>query len=218
MICKTTFINAHTHDRDDNNVISIVSYRIGVDTVDSSAPFTMGVHPWDTQSFDVNAIRKTIIPNENLKAIGEIGLDYAKGKKNRNIQLLYFRQQLDIAESMDLGAVIHCVKAYDDMMPILQEYAPKLKFIMLHGFIGDPQLAVQLTKMGVYLSFGFTSLNSNKTEDSIRRTPLEMLFLETDDMDNRIEEMYEEVSVIKGCSVEELKEQISNNYQKTYGE
>lgn len=210
------YVNAHTHDRDDTNIISIVSYRIGVNTLDTSRPYSAGIHPWDTQCCDINAIHNAIETTANLCAIGEIGLDYAASKKNKNIQMLYFCEQLKEAITRKLPVVIHCVKAWEDMLPTLKEYAPKLKGIMIHGFIGDKNTMRELLKIGVYISYGFDASASPKTLETLKEIPLDRLFLENDASKGNIIELYEEVASLRGISVEELKSIIFENQNRLY--
>ncbi|MEG1793518.1 MAG: TatD family hydrolase [Rikenellaceae bacterium] len=213
---EVKYINAHTHNRDDDNIISIVSYRIGVDTIDFSHPYTAGVHPWDTQCCDVNAIAKAIETTENIIAIGEIGLDYAASKKNKNIQMLYFCEQIKEAAKRGLPIVIHSVKAWDDMLPTLKEYAPTIKGIMIHGFIGDKNTFHELIKIGAYISYGFDASASPKTLETLKEIPLEKLFLENDASGGDIVELYQEVANLRNISVEELKKVIFDNFNKLY--
>lgn len=210
------YINAHTHNRDDNNIISIVSYRIGVDTIDTSKPYSAGIHPWDTQCCDINSIHKVIETTPNLCAIGEIGLDYAASKKNKNIQMLYLCEQLKEAANKNLPVVIHCVKAWEDMLPTLREYAPKLKGIMIHGFIGDLNTMKELMKIGTYISYGFDASASPKTLETLKQIPLDRLFLENDASEGDIKELYEKVAALRGITVEELKSIIYDNLNRLY--
>ena len=49
--------------------------------------------------------------------------------------------------------LIHCVKAYNEVIAIFKEMQPKQTWI-IHGFSGSQQLMEQLLDLGFYLSFG----------------------------------------------------------------
>ena len=213
----TYYVNVHTHDEtDEKNVFSIISYRIGEDKVRTDIPYTCGIHPWDTMNVDINCIRPLINNNENLYGIGEIGLDYYNGQKNRNIQILYFTKQLEIAVELSKVAVIHCVKAYDDMLAILADYMPKLRGAIIHSFIGDTVLAKKLTDMGAYLSFSPRSLKSPKTIEALKAVPADLIFIENDESGEDIIQIYESAAQKMGIETERLKEIVWNNFKTLF--
>lgn len=214
---KTYYVNVHTHDEtDDENVFGIIAYRIGVDKVETDIPYTCGIHPWDTMDVDINSIRPLINNNENLYGIGEIGLDYYNGQKNRNIQILYFTKQLDIAVELSKIVVIHCVKAYDDLTAVLSEYMPKLRGVIIHSFVGDTVLAKKLTDMGAYLSFGPRSLKSPKTVEALKAVPADRVFIENDDSGDDIIELYGMAAEKMGMEKEQLKDIVWQNFKTLF--
>ena len=148
-----------------------------------------------------------------VKAIGEIGLDYACGV-DRDKQLLVFQAQLEIAQRAGKGVVIHCVRAFEKVMECLKNYS--LKFVIFHGFIGSVQQAKRAIDVGHYLSFGPNAFRSPKTIAALLSTPENRLFAETDDSGEAIENVYSKIAQTRGISVEELKEIIENNYNKIF--
>ncbi|MBQ2374735.1 MAG: TatD family hydrolase, partial [Alistipes sp.] len=143
----------------------------------------------------------------------EIGLDYAC-KVNRQRQEEFFKQQLLIAQRLKLPVVIHCVRAFDQVLKILQSYT--LRGVIFHGFIGSKELATEVIKRGYFLSFGELTFRSQKTIEALRNTPLENLFLETDVSDTPIEEIYAKTAQITGVDMNKLIHSITNNYNKLF--
>ena len=168
----------------------------------------VGIHPWDVEN---SSIDESIF--QGAQAIGEIGLDYAC-KVNRQRQEEFFKQQLLIAQRLKLPVVIHCVRAFEQVLKILQSYT--LRGVIFHGFIGSKELATEVIKRGYFLSFGERTFRSQKTIEALRNTPLENLFLETDVSDIPIEEIYAKTAQITGVDMNTLIHSITNNYNKLF--
>ena len=64
---------------------------------------TAGIHPWDADKEDIAALGT--LPAD-VQAIGETGLDYARGA-GRQRQLAAFRAQLALARERRLPVVLH---------------------------------------------------------------------------------------------------------------
>ena len=168
----------------------------------------MGIHPWDAENATIS---EEIF--SGAQAIGEIGLDYAC-EVRRERQEEVFRAQLAIAERMRLPVVLHCVRAFAPMMAILGEY--KLKAVIFHGFIGSKEQAAEAVKRGYFLSFGERAPRSPKTIEALRSTPLDNLFLETDESATSIEEIYAMAAEIRGEELETIINGITNNYNRLF--
>jgi TatD DNase family protein len=83
--------------------------------------------------------------------------------------------------------------------------------MIIHGFNKKHQIAEDLLANNFYLSFGKAVLYNLSLQDIIKDTPLDRIFLETDNEDFNIEELYIKVSEIKAISLEQLNEQILEN-------
>lgn len=59
---------------------------------------------------------------------------------------------MELAADRSLPVIIHCVRTYNDLIPILRHYPHVTPVI--HGFTGSPELAERLLQAGGYLSFG----------------------------------------------------------------
>jgi TatD DNase family protein len=87
--------------------------------------------------------------------------------------------------------------------------------MVIHGFNKKNALAQELLSHGFFLSFGKAVLNRVSLQLVIKEVPLEKIFLETDDSDFEIVELYQKVADIKSISVEELQNQIQKNLENT---
>ncbi|MBQ8651713.1 MAG: TatD family hydrolase [Alistipes sp.] len=169
----------------------------------------VGVHPWHAAECSL----PTIEAIEAADAVGEIGLDKACGV-DFEIQRALFAKQLELAERFEKPVVLHCVRAFEEVMTLLERHT--LRAVLFHGFIGSREQASRAVKKGYYLSFGARTECSNKTVEALRETPLERLFVETDEADTTIEAMYQTIARLRGVEVEKLKEATAENHKRIF--
>lgn len=142
----------------------------------------IGIHP--SNSFDskeLEILKKQITPE--VKAIGEIGLDYSRDTNpSREQQLFMFRAQIDIAIEHNLPIVVHVRDAADDLLMVLKEYKNKELQFVIHTFSEDVEYAKKIYELGGYFSFSgiATFKNAIKTQEAIKWIPIDRIFTETD--------------------------------------
>lgn len=171
---------------------------------------TAGVHPWDAGSVST----ESLLPlDKGVQAIGEVGLDLARGPE-KEVQLAAFRAQLALACELRLPVVLHCVRAFEPVMRELAACQPRA--VIFHGFIGSPEQARQALDKGYILSFGERAFASPKTLAALRITPLSQLFLETDDSETPIGEIYARAAAATGIGVDALKAATTANYERIF--
>jgi TatD DNase family protein len=171
--------------------------------------FSVGVHPWDAHSpVSISELEK-VIQHQNCLAIGECGLDKLI-ETDMELQSQIFTKQLDLAVKFKKPVIIHCVKAFDEVIKLCKPYQKKVSLI-IHGFNKSYQLAEQLIDEGFYLSF---SPSVFKKEDfDFTGIPLEQLFLETDDRESvSIKDVYKAASAYLKMDEEALKAKIYSNF------
>ena len=168
---------------------------------------TVGLHPWQAAT--------GVIPSEaeilSADAVGEIGLDKAC-EVDFEQQRTVFEAQLRLAEQHKKPVVVHCVRAFEEVISALEKFT--LKAVIFHGFIGSREQAARAVKKGYYLSFGARTERSKKTIEALRATPLDRLFVETDEADTPIAEMYALVARLRNTEIKELEEATSRNYER----
>ena len=99
---------------------------------------------------------------------------------------------------------------------MLELAAREPRAVIFHGFIGSPEQARRALEKGYYLSFGVRTFSSPKTLEALRETPPGQLFLETDDSDVPIEEIYAHAAGVKGIAQEELQRATLENYERIF--
>lgn len=171
---------------------------------------TVGIHPWFSLVGEVAEVER-LAPS--VDAVGEIGLDYACDIP-REEQTPLFRAQLALAERLKKPVVLHCVRAFEDVMKIVGNY--RLRAVIFHGFIGSAEQAQRAVKEGYYLSFGEHTLRSPKTIEALRSTPLSHIFVESDESTTPIEEIYKKIAELLGVSTTELRQATEANFKRLF--
>jgi len=175
--------------------------------------YSFGIHPWYLNERNHKELIKSvreIARNPQLIAIGEAGFDKLSGP-SPELQRKTFEEQVLIAENFRLPVVIHCVRAWDELLSVYKNFKPKMPWL-IHGFRGNKVLAAQLLSKGMYLSFWFDFVLKPESSDLLKRLPADRIFLETDGADVDIRDIYKKVANDLDLSVEELKSIIYTNF------
>lgn len=118
---------------------------------------------------------------DKIVGIGEIGLDYHWNSANKEIQLYAFREQIELANKLNLPIAIHTREAVMDTLKILKEYPVKKKGVF-HCCPFNRELIKEGLKLGFYISIAgpVTFKNSKNAEKIVNIIPLDRLLIETD--------------------------------------
>jgi TatD DNase family protein len=212
------YIDIHTHDgtATDPGIFSVISLMAheGKQPVNiKSVAYTFGIHPWFlTESTHDRQIEEVIeaAVNPSVIAIGEAGFDRIKGPA-ADLQSRTFEEQVRIAEEQNKPVVIHCVRAWDELMLAHKRLKPSKPW-MVHGFRGNRKLAAQLISKNMFLSFWFDFIIRPEAAELIKSLPAERIFLETDGSGVDIKDIYRKVSTDLEVTVDKLKEIIYKNF------
>lgn len=206
----TPYINIHTHHLSkDHGVFLFNSNLTNSKKIYTDSYFSIGIHPWDIE-FNVSLSElEIIIQHQNCLAIGECGLDKIIDT-DIEIQKKVFQSQLELAVKYQKPVIIHCVKAFDELIEICQSYHSKTPLI-IHGFNKSIQLAKQLIDKGFYISLSHSIFKKEDIDFSV--LPFEKLFLETDTNESiLIEEVYKKAAACFQIQEDDLKEKIYTNF------
>lgn len=209
------FINIHTHTlRNSSDVISI--YNIKSEEAVPGSPFSIGVHPWHINPLNYYAQMKNvenILADENAFFIGECGLDKLKCS-DFNLQQTVFQLQVNLAMKHQKPMILHCVKAFDEILAILKNKVTPDK-VIFHGFHKSPEMAFDLTSKNYSISLGKSLfLQADRMKAVFEKVNPDKIFFETDDSDYPIEEIYLKASEISGKSIEFWKQQTFDNFER----
>jgi TatD DNase family protein len=204
------YINIHTHFNTGRQ-IEVVS-RTFDDVL--SEYFSFGIHPWEIDKWENKLdFFDSFLSLKGCLAVGEIGLDKLKGPViSKQIEL--FKQQIIFSEEFHLPVILHCVKAWNELRVLKRELNPKQTWIF-HGFTKS-MLTDEVLKEGIYISIGNAILTSPTLQYALKNIPLDRLFLETDDAECAIEEIYAKVSELKNIPLSQLQSQLEENFKNVF--
>ena len=215
------YIDIHTHNSNPQKDVLKVVNIFPVDDVDlilqEGMLYSAGIHPWYIDEVDVEESLKKIrewLEAGKIAAIGETGIDALRGPEMQ-IQEKVFLRQVDVSEEFEVPLIIHCVKAYNEILVLRKQTKAKQPWI-LHGFNSSVQMMRQMTEAGIYISLGPALLKSKKLQDVCREVPDGMLFFETDVSDVQIKDIYTKAAEIRGIKIEELERNIFNNFKRVF--
>ena len=207
-------IHTHKHAEPDQGTLAIPNVIVSKDSV-YRTPCSAGIHPWYIDSdFDLQfeSLRQ-YQSKDGVIAVGECGLDKMTSTPWEK-QVYAFEKQIELANQVNKPLIIHCVRAYSEVFTSLTAKQNKVP-VLIHGFAKNWELAKTLLKHGYYFSLGPNILKGAMTE-VIQNIPLDRLFLETDDKDTKISEIYAYFCRARKLPLEQLEQQIMLNFKKVF--
>lgn len=119
------------------------------------------------------------LEDDNVVAVGEIGLDYYHGRQNEKKQKELFEKMLDLAKKHDLPVIVHSRKAMQDTYDILKKHGAAGS---MHSYQGSAEMAQSFIKLGFYIGVGATITHSNnkKAKRTLQEIGIDHVLLETD--------------------------------------
>ncbi len=223
-MATSNYIDIHSHNKEEEKdiirYINLFPEQVNKFLSTGNHYFTIGIHPWYIREYalseDYDLIRK-YCEQKNFKAVGEIGLDRITDfPMDKQIEI--FEQQLEIAELAKKPVIIHCVKAFSELIGIKKKRGSKIPWL-IHGYNNNAKIAQELLLNNCYLSFGYHLLVDNTNAQKVlKQVPINTFLLETDDKEVEIEDIYKKAAEIKKITIEKLKGIINYNYCNIFGE
>jgi TatD DNase family protein len=201
------YYNIHTHHPPINqDVTAIVSVDARNSVMPEYAYCSVGIHPCHADMPRLSDLA-AIANHPNVVAIGETGLDKLASTPLDQQEKLFITH-IELAEKLHKPLIIHCVKAWQELLHIRKQYTSDIPWI-IHGFRGNGELARQLLQFGFHLSFGLYF-----HPDALRSAwDAHRLYAETDDSNISIEEVYHRLTAHLSITCEALSREILENFQ-----
>jgi TatD DNase family protein len=211
------FFNLHTHKfTNQETVLELVNQY--PQEFETAIPFySIGIHPWyiDEERLEADLrIIESKLQETNCLALGECGLD-KRIEIPLELQQMVFERQLLLAQKQNKPVVIHCVAAYQEVIACKKRLKITVPMI-IHGFSKNKQVAKELIDNGFYISFGKYLLRNSELEVVFQSIPNDRFFLETDTVEEGIEEVYALAAKYKKWSIDELQQQIKSNFAAVF--
>ena len=193
----------------------------------------VGYHPENCAPYDPAELDlfREWAKDPRVVAIGEIGLDYYwEENPPREHQRRVFRDQMALAEELDLPVIVHDREAHADSLAVVREF-PRVRGVF-HCFSGSAEMAEELVRLGWMVSFTgvLTYKNARRAVEAARAVPLERIMIETDSPymapaphrgkrndSGYVRHVCEKLAEIKGISFEECARITLENGKRFYG-
>jgi len=213
------YYNLHTHKATNQPDIFELVNQYPKDFDVSIPNYSIGIHPWyilESKIDEELLFIESNLDNKNCLAVGECGLD-KRIEISFDLQEKVFRKQLALAEKFKKPVIIHCVASFQEVIKIKNELSIAVPMI-IHGFSKKQELAKQLLDNGFYLSFGKYLLRNPELEAVFQSVPNDRFFLETDTVEEQIQEVYKLASKYKKLEIKELKNTVETNFRSLFSE
>ena len=190
---------------------------------------SIGIHPSDVQKEDNDlSWIYELAKDKKVVAIGEIGLDYYWDKSYNDLQIEWFKKQIEIAKDLDLPIVVHCRDASQDCFNIVKEYGSGKGVI--HCYSGSFEMAKEYIKLGYYLGIGgVVTFKNSHLGETIERIGISYIVSETDapylapvpyrgktNEPAYIYEIVQKISEVVGLNFEEVEKRLEENTYKLF--
>lgn len=152
---------------------------------------TSGVHPLYAEKAAPQgphdwAIIRNVASSPRCVAWGELGLDNHYKEPAKESQLKVLHEQLELIESsldqIDKPIVLHCRKAFSELIPILEATSLDPTKFVFHCFTGSPDDMRMLLDFGAMVSITgvVTYKNAPEVREAVQLAPLDRIMVETD--------------------------------------
>jgi TatD DNase family protein len=145
--------------------------------------FTAGIHPSEAGASAPTDLAELGDQLEHVRcvAVGEIGLDWYRGRQDEAAQRRLFREQLALSASFDLPVVIHNREADRELLEDL-DASPWSGRGVQHCFSSNLDFAKAALDRGFFLSFAgnLTYPSAGALREVAAWAPLDRLLVETD--------------------------------------
>ena len=255
-----TLADAHTHlDQYDPSEISAILQRAGeagvatilvagVTEASSARAIELaehfdgllagvGIQPSDVKApiDDAAYLRLKTLAQSSSKVVcvSEVGLDFAEGMPDIELQRQALRQQVRLARELGLPVVFHSrerrgrLTDHYETLQVLREEKVEEIGGAFHYFMWDEEVAEACFALGLMVSLSKTLLRLPSLQEVVRDLPLDKIVLETDSYPQTFKKnrarwtepkdvrlVADKVAELKGLTLEEVAEATSSNLLK----
>ena len=143
----------------------------------------VGIHPENCGAYDGSELGelRELLHSPRVVAVGEMGLDYYwEENPPREQQKRCAEDMFALAAEFHKPVIFHERNACGDAMELVRAH-PEVHGVF-HCFGGSPETALELTRLGWYISFTgvLTFKNARKAPEAAAAAPADRLMIETD--------------------------------------
>lgn len=206
---------------------------------------SFGVHPWYVKQQPANWQQQLegFLIQFPQAGVGEVGLDRWIENHDVDLQLTFFRAQLEIASRFQRPLSIHCLRAWGLLEETLRAGPLPERGFLLHSYGGPPEMVPAFVRLGAYFSvspYFFHERKAKQLETFRSIVPLERLLIETDAPDmwppddlnphpltdaegNPINDprnllwMHRQVAALRGMTEADFTATVNTNFRRWWG-
>ena len=104
------FIDLHTHHKDKEGNFFILNCTI--ENIEKGENISIGLHPWEIDENLAQMMQhiSNLSVAENVKAIGECGIDKLRSKASIETQIVVLKAHIKLSEQQQKPLILHIVK------------------------------------------------------------------------------------------------------------
>ncbi len=185
----------------------------------------VGIHPWEIHKHSMNELIEVIETGvkNNIKCLGEVGLDKRFYYKTFDIQVKFFEKILEYAREYDLVLNLHTPGAWNIVYDYLIRY--DIDRAYFHWYTGPKKLVDNIVGSGYYLGINPAWKIQEKHRALINYIPLENMLTESDApykyrglelSPYMVIESIKYIAETRSMDEEEVVEKIWSNYIKLF--
>jgi len=146
---------------------------------------TAGVHPHDADHVSDDYLQQItqLASQQEVRAIGECGLDFNRNFSAPEQQKKVFAEQVALAAQLNMPLFLHQRDAFQPWFNILKPYLNKVPAMVSHCFTGSKEELEQCLSANMYIGITGWICDERRGQalrDIVNMIPLERLFIETD--------------------------------------
>lgn len=207
------YFDIHTHLFPvENGILNVYPGEHPLEVCRQAPYLSVGVHPWYVSRADLFAQKQMVetwLKQPQVIALGESGLD-SLCQTPIDVQEEAFGWMIATAETRKLPLLLHVVRSGHRILQIHKLLKPIQPWV-IHGFRGPPQEADAYLREGICLSFG-----AKARPETVRMTPADCLFIETDTSNIPLQDIYRQVAAWREISPEALAAQVNENVARLF--
>ena len=172
-----------------NNICNIICVGVDIDSSRKSIKIsekydmiysTVGYHPHESKDAEKMYLDQLqdLLAHPKVVALGEIGLDYYYNHSDHKTQIRVFKEQLELAKTLDIPVIIHNREADNDLYENLKDSG--ISKGVIHCYSSDIKYAQKIFDLGLIISFTGIITFSDQLQKVVKEIPIENMMLETD--------------------------------------
>ena len=146
---------------------------------------TAGVHPHEASSLNQTALEGLgrLVVQQEVKAVGECGLDFNRMFSPQAAQERAFEQQLELAVEVQKPVFLHQREAHERFIEILRTYRAQLKRAVVHCFTDSKEALYDVLDLDCYVGITGWICDERRgraLQQIVKDIPSDRLMIETD--------------------------------------